>query len=92
MIFRRTVSTGFIEPKKCPRGFLGEGRTRSYGQDVATLPETLIRKQETFTSIPEDQAVEESGTGSLCRKLELLPGLGIALNILTVIINQVFVI
>ena len=59
---RRTKSTAFEEPTVL-KGFLGDWRSRSYGQDVAKLPETLIRKQETFTSIPE---VEESWQGSEC--------------------------
>ena len=54
---RRTKSTNFEEPKGL-KGFLGEWRSKSYGQDVAKLPETLMRKQETFTSIPEE---EEAG-------------------------------
>ena len=54
---RRTKSTTFEEPKGL-KGFLGDWRSKSYGQDVAKLPETLIRKQETFTSIPEE---EEAG-------------------------------
>ena len=56
---RRTKSTAFEEPTVL-KGFLGDWRSRSYGQDVAKLPETLIRKQETFTSIPEE---EEAGRG-----------------------------
>ena len=52
---RRTKSTAFEEPKGL-KGFLGEWRSKSYGQEVAKLPETLMRKQETFTSIPEEEA------------------------------------
>ena len=55
---RRTKSTAFEEPTVL-KGFLGDWRSRSYGQDVAKLPETLIRKQETFTSIPEVEEEEE---------------------------------
>ena len=42
---RRTKSTAFeSEPNKgLKKGFLGEWRSKSYGQDVAKLPETLIR-------------------------------------------------
>ena len=54
---RRTKSTAFEEPNKGLKGFLGDWRSKSYGQDVAKLPETLIRKQETFTSIPEEEEV-----------------------------------
>ena len=53
---RRTKSTAFEEPKILK----GDWRSKSYGQDVAKLPETLIRKQETFTSIPEEG---EAGRG-----------------------------
>ena len=49
---RRTKSTAFEEPKT-PRGFLSDWRSKSYGQDVAKLPEKLVKRQETFTSIPE---------------------------------------
>ena len=91
LISRRTVSTGFLEAPKCQRGFVGARRTQSYGQDVVKLPETLMRKQETFTSIPEEEVVEDSQAKRLCRWLESLPCLGIALNILTVLIYQVIV-
>jgi len=84
---RRTVSHGF-EEMKARRGFLDERRTRSYGQDVAKLPETIIRKQETFTSIPEEEKEKEEGSRWSWQKVEAIPGLGIILSLVTVIIYQ----
>ena len=55
---RRTKSTAFEEPKT-PRGFLSDWRSKSYGQDVAKLPEKLVKRQETFTSIPEGAVENE---------------------------------
>ena len=76
---------------KARRGFLDERRTRSYGQDVAKLPETMIRKQETFTSIPEEEEEKEEGSRWSWQKVEAIPGLGIILSLVTVIIYQVFI-
>ena len=42
---RRTKSAAFDEPR-IVKGFVGgEWRSKSYGQDVAKLPETLIRNR-----------------------------------------------
>jgi hypothetical protein len=83
---RRTVSTGF-EQSRGRRVFEEDRRTRSFGQDVAKLSEGMPRRAATFTSIPEEK--EEEGGGGFWSRLEAMPGLGIGLVLLTVIIYQV---
>ena len=88
---RRTVSTSFEQPRILKKTFQEERRTRSFDQNVSRLPETLIRKQETFTSISEEEEKEEHQEWWRCswKRLERLPGLGVILIIITVLIYQV---
>jgi hypothetical protein len=89
---RRTVSTSF-EQSQGQRVFKEDRRTRSFGQDVAKLSEGMPRRVATFTSIPEEEEEDEEegggGRTGFWSRLEAMPGIGIVLVLLTVIIYQV---
>jgi len=67
---------------------LSDWRSKSYGQDVAKLPEKLVKRQETFTSIPEGAVENEERKVWSWKRIEAFPGLGIALSLVTVLIYQ----